>query len=639
MGIKQSDKQNRSGFSLIIICSILSFISFPISAKELVVKAGLWDARPIQYIDESNNAKGIFPEIINKVALQEGWQVEYIPLSFTEGMRQLTKGEIDLMSSVAYSPKRTSDLSFTHETVITTFARIYTRKNIEINSILDLADMRIAVPKNGMLYVGPGGIKDLLKGFNVQCTFLEKDTFEEVMQSVAEGHADAGVASRLTGNKFEAILGLKRTPIVFRPLQLRIAFPKNGVHTSKLQVSIDQAIKKMKPDEGSVLNKALAQLFGAGIPTRKVIPLWLIIAFLVIIGSLGVVLVFLAILRRQIRKRTQALTNSESRWRSLTETSPDHILTLDTSLNVQFANFAAPGLTVKELIGTPLYQYIEGKEKQNEVKAILEDVLRTGEEKSYETVYHIPDGGTIHYESTAVPRMLEGSEGFIGLTISSRNITERKQAEEKIKASLKEKQILIDEIHHRVKNNMNVVSSLLKLQTKNIEDEKTKDILKDSQSRIYAMSAIYETIHGSENLSEISLKKYLYKITNSIFQSSAVNSKIVKIKNDITEMPISINQASPLGLIINELISNSLKYAFPEERKGQISVSMKKLDKQTELIVSDNGIGISPNLDWKNTNTLGLKLVRTLVENQLDGTIDMESTNGTKFIIKFNIET
>ena len=174
---------------------------------------------------------------------------------------------------------------------------------------------------------------------------------------------------------------------------------------------------------------------------------------------------------------------------------------------------------------------------------------------------------------------------------------------------------------------------------KNIEDEKTKDILKDSQSRIYAMSAIYETIHGSENLSEISLKKYLYKITNSIFQSSAVNSKIVKIKNDITEMPISINQASPLGLIINELISNSLKYAFPEERKGQISVSMKKLDKQTELIVSDNGIGISPNLDWKNTNTLGLKLVRTLVENQLDGTIDMESTNGTKFIIKFNIET
>jgi len=104
-------------------------------------------------------------------------------------------------------------------------------------------------------------------------------------------------------------------------------------------------------------------------------------------------------------------------------------------------------------------------------------------------------------------------------------------------------------------------------------------------------------------------------------------------------MPISINQASPLGLVINELISNSLKYAFPNERKGKIYVGMKKLDSELELTVMDDGIGIPEDLDWKNSSSLGLKLVRTLVENQLDGSIDMESTNGTKFTIKFNIET
>ena len=115
---------------------------------------------------------------------------------------------------------------------------------------------------------------------------------------------------------------------------------------------------------------------------------------------------------------------------------------------------------------------------------------------------------------------------------------------------------------------MNVISSLLKLQADNIEDDRIKDILKESRNRINTMSAIHETLHGSENISEIDLKKYLSKITTSIFQSSLVDPRKVKLKNHIEEMPISINQASPLGLIINELISNSLKYAFPDEKEG-----------------------------------------------------------------------
>ena len=186
---------------------------------------------------------------------------------------------------------------------------------------------------------------------------------------------------------------------------------------------------------------------------------------------------------------------------------------------------------------------------------------------------------------------------------------------------------------------MNVITSLLNLQAKSIDDDRTKDILKDSQNRIYAMAAIHETLHGSENLSEIDLKKYLSKITTSVFQSSSIDSKKVKLKNDIEEMPISINQASPLGLTINELISNSLKYAFPEDRTGEISVSMKKLNQELELIIMDDGVGMPEGLDWKNSKSLGLKLVRTLVENQLDGSLAMESNNGTKFTIKFKIET
>ncbi|MBT4089680.1 MAG: PAS domain S-box protein [Deltaproteobacteria bacterium] len=464
----------------------------------------------------------------------------------------------------------------------------------------------------------------------------------------------------------------------------------------------------------------------------------------------------------QFEKRAVALKESEARWRSLTETSPDHILTLDTDLKIQFANFAAPGLTVKELIGTPLYQYVEGKEKQSGVKVILESVLNTGKQKSYETVYNTPGSEPMYYESSVVPRVLEGSKDIIGLTVSSRNIsdrknsekklleseekyrilfqresdaifiydpdttnildaneatskmygynhdelismsclkfsaevkestsaidkirgngeinvpirlhqkkdgtifpveisgyslllhkknvmfavskdiTERKKAEDQIKASLFEKETLLHEIHHRVKNNMQVINSLLKLQANSIQDNQIKDVLKDSQSRVYAMSAVHETLHGSEKLSEIDLKSYLSKITTAVFQTYSTDYRKVKLRGDVENSPVSINQAYPLGLIINELISNSLKYAFPDEREGEISVSIQRRDRELEMIINDDGIGIPDRLDWRNSKSLGLKLVQTLVENQLDGTIDMESKNGTKFTIKFNIET
>ncbi|MBT6502046.1 MAG: sensor histidine kinase [Deltaproteobacteria bacterium] len=129
------------------------------------------------------------------------------------------------------------------------------------------------------------------------------------------------------------------------------------------------------------------------------------------------------------------------------------------------------------------------------------------------------------------------------------------------------------------------------------------------------------------------------KVTTSIFQAYSVNQATVRLISDVEEIPIGINQASPIGLIINELISNSLKYAFPDDRQGEIKVRMKKLDKELELTVMDNGAGMREDFDWENSSTLGLKLVRTLVENQLDGSIDLDNTNGTKFTIKFNIET
>ena len=243
----------------------------------------------------------------------------------------------------------------------------------------------------------------------------------------------------------------------------------------------------------------------------------------------------------------------------------------------------------------------------------------------------------VYLENLSYP-ILDQEGNLQKVLIQHNDITEQKQSEEQIKASLKEKETLIDEIHHRVKNNIAIIASLLKMQSNSIEDPQIKEVLKESQNRVYAMSAVHETLHGSDNLSQIDLKTYLSKVTTSIFQTYSINPDKVKLNISVEEIPISIDQANPIGLVINELISNSLKYAFPDERKGEITVSMKKLNKELELTIMDDGIGMPDGLDWKNSTSLGLKLVRTLVENQLGGSLDMESENGTKFTIKFAID-
>jgi two-component sensor histidine kinase len=227
---------------------------------------------------------------------------------------------------------------------------------------------------------------------------------------------------------------------------------------------------------------------------------------------------------------------------------------------------------------------------------------------------------------------------YLGRRGSNRDISDRKTYQIELEQSLIEKETLLYEIHHRVKNNLTVVSSLLKLQANSMEDERLTAALMDSQNRVQSMSAIHETLYQSDNLSAVDMKTYLSNLAGSVAQNYSIGSKVnllIKAENIL----IGAKQASPVGLIINELITNSLKYAFPNNLEGKIKISLRKAENQFELKYADDGTGIPKDFDWKRSSTLGLKLVRTLVENQLDGSIDLDKTIGTKFTIKFNIKT
>ena len=222
---------------------------------------------------------------------------------------------------------------------------------------------------------------------------------------------------------------------------------------------------------------------------------------------------------------------------------------------------------------------------------------------------------------------------FIGSFI---DITEGKQAEDRIKAALREKEVMLAEIHHRVKNNMQVISSLLKLQSAQIEDKKYTDMFKDSENRIKSMALVHETLYQSKDFANVDFNGYVEAITNHLIRNSATHPDKIKLKREIEDITFGLDHAIPCGLIINELITNSLKHAFPKDREGEIKITFRSMNSdEIELTVSDDGIGIPEEMDIRETKSLGLQLVHILAEDQLEGTLELDRDGGTAFRIRF----
>ncbi|RLD55424.1 MAG: hypothetical protein DRJ01_16685, partial [Bacteroidetes bacterium] len=211
---------------------------------------------------------------------------------------------------------------------------------------------------------------------------------------------------------------------------------------------------------------------------------------------------------------------------------------------------------------------------------------------------------------------------------------ERKKYIEMIKNDLEEKNVLMREIHHRVKNNLQIISSLLKMQLSYIKFEEDKKLFLDTNNRVMSMSLIHEQLYRAKDLSSIDFNDYIRIVTRSLTSSYRINTNLIQTIFDIRNIYLEINMAVPCGFIINELISNALKFAFTENRKGKIKISFRHYEDNYELIVSDNGIGIPEEINLENVQSLGLQLVKTLTL-QLHGTIELQREKGTKFIIRF----
>jgi PAS domain S-box-containing protein len=333
------------------------------------------------------------------------------------------------------------------------------------------------------------------------------------------------------------------------------------------------------------------------------------------------------------KKAGKLLINSEKRYRtlysSMTEGLAFHKLIYDdTKVPVDY-----------EIVDVNnAYEEILGISRKEILGKKASEVYGTGKAPYLEIYYEVAQkGNPTDFETYFEPMNKHFSISVFSPSIGTfatifKDITERKKGEKQLKKSLAEKEVLLREIHHRVKNNLQIIVSLLHLQ-ENTVDKEVGDILKESEGRVKSMAIVHEKLYQSPNFTDIDFKQYIEKLVYEILYTYGIKIGTIEVQLDIEDININIDTAIPLGLIINELITNSVKYAFPQ-KEGNLAIKLKSLPEQMELTIADDGIGIPKDFDLKNSETLGLQLVNNLV-NQLDGELKLNRDEGAEFKIIF----
>jgi PAS domain S-box-containing protein len=342
------------------------------------------------------------------------------------------------------------------------------------------------------------------------------------------------------------------------------------------------------------------------------------------------------------RRAEEGLRASEIKYRSLVTVMKEGLMAVDRNDVINFVNpkvCEMLGYAAEEILGRAVASFLA----DDESKALLSEKSRlrsSGVSDSYELAMLARSGRVVNVLVSGTPILDEAGE-IVGSMGVLTDISDRKRTEERIRAALTEKTVLLKEIHHRVKNNLQVISSLLNLQSSHVVDEPSRELFKESQNRIRSMALVHEKLYQSRDLSRIDCTEYLKSLAVNLFRSYGGDVRGIDLQVEAHETLLGIDAAIPCGLIVNELVTNSLKYAFPDGDAADPPAGRKIVihvqtipDDSIRLCVGDNGIGFPENTDFRSTTSLGLQLVNVLTD-QLGGRVELDRNGGTHFQITF----
>lgn len=336
---------------------------------------------------------------------------------------------------------------------------------------------------------------------------------------------------------------------------------------------------------------------------------------------------------------SRTLLTSDHPLAKILDLADDAIISIDSQHRIVLFNQGAEkifGYTREEILGHNLEELLPPRfveAHRGHVRDFSDSPMTSRTMGERREIFGRRKGG-IDFPAEASISKAKVEDGWI-FTVILRDITARKIADEAVRASLREKEVLLKEIHHRVKNNLQVVTSLLGLQSRTIEDGPARRMFQESQNRVHSMALIHESLYQSGNLSEINLPAYIDQLTSHLMRSYGVDASRVRICASVDDLRLTMDTAIPCGLIINELVSNSLKYAFPDGRCGTIGIQMREEGEHIRVEVSDDGVGLPEGVDFASTRSLGLRLVRTLA-GQLDAALERGNGPGTRTTLRFH---
>lgn len=332
-------------------------------------------------------------------------------------------------------------------------------------------------------------------------------------------------------------------------------------------------------------------------------------------------------------KLNKTFLDTSKGWNFTFDAIPDLIAILDADYKVVKVNRAMAeklNTSAESCIGTKCYQVVHNLENPPE-NCPHKELLMDGLEHTSEVLEKNLGGYFI--VSTSPIKDDEGA--ILGSIHVAHDITERKEAEKNLKKTLDEKDILMKEIYHRVKNNLMVLSSLLNLQSRYYKDKDIEEVFQEIQYRAKSMALIHERLYKSDDLKHINFTEYLETLSKDLYDAYTPDKDLIKLILKIEDVELDVDTSIPLGLILNELLTNSLKYAFPNGRSGEIKIELhENQEGKIQLSVRDNGIGFPVDLDYEHSDSLGMLIINSLTY-QIDGKIMLEQINGTKFTVIF----
>jgi len=672
---KNRKKHSLFLFSIYIIVILLFNSNYLIETSRsdsIHLKVGAYENNPKIYTNEQNEVDGFFPAILGYIADQEGWELEYIHGNWNACLTLLETNQIDIMPDVGFSFERQQKYDFNNESVVTGWATAYTQDDSSINSLQDLQNKIVGVMKNSIDYIGSQGIKNLSNTYRLNCTFIEFESLDEVLESVHSNIVDVGVVNEFFGNMNAYKYDIKKTAISFDPIDNKFAFPQNASLNSLLIEKLDNWLKTLKNDPESFYYQSYEMyLSEKGNST----PSWILPSFFILIGVAAFLTITSMVLRYQVGVRTKKLKElnqelstetiqKKNRLANIVENSNDVIISAQLDRTVISWNKSAEiifGYSSEEIVGKTL-DLIFPSDHLDEV-TFISDKIKQGElVNHFETKLKRKDGKLLDISVTASPlKNLKGD--IIGLSAIGRDFTETFEQQRKYQDQiLKSSQFKTDfmaSMSHELRTPLNSVIGFTDVMLERISgelnEEQEKYLTNVKSSALHLLDLINDVLDIAKIESgKIELRIEDVNLSQIINQINTMIKPIYEKKNLKFEVPkfdkkkiIQVDRLRFKEILFN-LLSNAVKYT----KEGKVSLEFSESEKYWKFDVVDTGIGIKEEdfdmvfQDFKRITSvygatiegtgLGLSLTKRLIEFH-GGDISFTSVFGEGSTFTFTI--